>query len=195
MRIYSASQQAPCQMGIGETRCACPSFFNLGIRHSSGNVEDKKAGMIKITTVLYRGQAYFLVAVRCTDSMQYSWTRIRQEWHICLDLFNCRNSSFCHLLCGHTPSANSSSPTPPPLCPRSPPPSSLIEILPGTQTLPILGTELRERGRNTQEPLPIVWCPLRCVCAKHSSCFADQGTRQSNRYFPTSAFCENLLQF
>lgn len=42
----------------------------------------------------------------------------------------------------------------------------------------------RERGRNTQEPLPIVWCPLGCVCAKHSSRLADQGTRQSNRYFP-----------
>lgn len=50
----------------------------------------------------------------------------------------------------HTSSANSSSPTaPPPLCPPSPPPSSLIEILPGTQTLPILGTKLRERERNT----------------------------------------------
>lgn len=49
----------------------------------------------------------------------------------------------------HTSSANSSSPTtPPPLCPSSsPPPSSLIEILPGIQTLPILGTKLRERER------------------------------------------------
>lgn len=35
--------------------------------------------------------------------------------------------------------------TPPPFCPSSPPPSSLIEILPGTQTLPILGTKLGER--------------------------------------------------
>lgn len=40
----------------------------------------------------------------------------------------------------------------------------LIEILPGTQTLSILGTKLRER--NTQEPVPIVCA--RCVCAKRS---------------------------
>lgn len=102
----------------------------------------------------------------------------------------------------HTSCANSSSPTaPPPLCPPSPPPYPLIEILPGTQTLPILGTKLREREResgkerNTQEPVPIVWCPLRYVCAKHSSVLADQGTSQSNRYFPASASCDNLLQF
>uniref|UniRef100_A0A8D2ZXY6 Secreted protein n=1 Tax=Scophthalmus maximus TaxID=52904 RepID=A0A8D2ZXY6_SCOMX len=51
-----------------------------------------------------------------------------------------------------------------------------------------------KRAKNTQEPVPIVWCPLRCVCAKHSSRLVDQGTRQSNRYFPVSASCENLRE-
>lgn len=134
-------------MGMEESHCACPSSFNVGIRHSLGNGGDRKAGTIKITIALYRGQPYFLVSVRCPDSLQYSWTTVRQDWRICLDRFSCRNSSFFSFIVWHTSSANSSSPTPPPLCPPSPPPSSLIEILPGTQTLPILGTELREGER------------------------------------------------
>ncbi|TNM87045.1 hypothetical protein fugu_007275 [Takifugu bimaculatus] len=63
--------------------------------------------------------------------------------------------------------ANSGSPSTPPLPPSSPPPSSLIEILPGIQTLPIVGTELREGEREretTPEPAPFILCPVHCVC-------------------------------
>lgn len=63
--------------------------------------------------------------------------------------------------------------------PSPPPPSPLIEILPGAQTLPILGTELREgrwvgRGWYTRT-CAIVWCPVRCVCQAFNPCCGTEG--------------------
>lgn len=84
-------------------------------------------------------------------------------------------------------------PSTPPLPPSSPPPSSLIEILPGIQTLPIVGTELRERDRERErldQNQRRSSCPPSIVSAKHSFSLVDQGTRKSNRYFPVSAFLQ-----
>lgn len=137
------------------------------------------------------------------------------------NFFNREISSSFHLLCSILPLPT---PAPPLclllfflffFCP--PPPYSLLKFCLAKTRCPFLAqSSERERewwrdggeweGKNThthtQEPAPIVGStlppppppPLWCLYAKHSSCVADEGTRQASRYFLASASCNNPLQ-
>lgn len=184
MRIYRTSERAPCQMGTEVAQCSRPSPFNVGIRYSLGSGKDEKAGTIKslLRSALLRISPLSRIcqmpghSFSCRLRLDTSKTR-RVNIHTCgtntpfcvfliagilHPAINCVAYFLCQLQLPHTA-------LPPPLCPPSPPPSSLIEILPGTQTLPILGTKLRERGkereRETHKNLyQSSGAPVRCVC-------------------------------
>lgn len=169
MRTSDHQSRRPAKWD-GEDRHPCPSSLNVGVGHFSGGGGSEFRGSEK----------------------KLAW--IRPD--ICLDLCQFDISSSYHQLCGILPLPQ---PTLHCFClllfvffPLLPP---LLKFCLAHRHWPLLAQswDRRREHTNAQEPVPV---SLLCgVCAKHSSCLADEETRRPTRYFLACASYDNLSNF